>query len=134
MEKDREVIIENSFYAGVEEMVAAVEYVVFSAPYPPITLDNFYDVFSNAISNWSSVNILAEIMAEIGYRFDSDVEKYYLLGIVSFRNRLIEANENKEHLFDDPEDDADELIENILSWISSTAKGDFERYKDDEEG
>lgn len=122
--------LELSYYAGIEEMVFAIENVILSDPYPKVTLDNFYDMFKDAMDNWHSVEKMSEIMCEHGFFFNEDIAKAYIKGVYSFQQRLIEANENSKHLFDDPEDDGDELIENILSWLSVSAKSDVDRYVD----
>lgn len=122
--------LELSYYAGIEEMVYAIENVILSDPYPKVTLDNFYDMFKDAMDNWHSVDKMSEIMCEHGFFFNEDIAKAYIKGVYSFQQRLIEANENSKHLFDDPEDDGDELIENILSWLSVSAKSDVDRYVD----
>lgn len=122
--------LELSYYAGIEEMVYAIENVILSDPYPKVTLDNFYDMFKDAMDNWHSVEKMSEIMCEHGFFFNEDIAKAYIKGVYSFQQRLIEANENSQYLFDDPEDDGDELIENILSWLSVSAKSDVDRYVD----
>lgn len=122
--------LELSYYAGIEEMVYAIENVILSDPYPKVTLDNFYDMFKDAMDNWHSVDKMSEIMCEHGFFFNEDIAKAYIKGVYSFQQRLIEANENSKYLFDDPEDDGDELIENILSWLSVSAKSDVDRYVD----
>lgn len=122
--------LELSYYAGIEEMVYAIENVILSDPYPKVTLDNFYDMFRDAMDNWHSVEKMSEIMCEHGFFFNEDIAKAYIKGVYSFQQRLFEANENSQHLFDDPEDDGDELIENILSWLSVSAKSDVDRYVD----
>jgi hypothetical protein len=122
--------LELSYYAGIEEMVYAIENVILSDPYPKVTLDNFYDMFKDAMDNWHSVDKMSEIMCEHGFFFNEDIAKAYIKGVYSFQQRLIEANENSQYLFDDPEDDGDELIENILSWLSVSAKSDMDRYVD----
>lgn len=122
--------LELSYYAGIEEMVYAIENVILSDPYPKVTLDNFYDMFKDAMDNWHSVDKMSEIMCEHGFFFNEDIAKAYIKGVYSFQQRLIEANENSQYLFDDPEDDGDELIENILSWLSVSAKSDVDRYVD----
>jgi Sec7-like guanine-nucleotide exchange factor len=122
--------LELSYYAGIEEMVYAIENVILSDPYPKVTLDNFYEMFKDAMDNWYSVDKMSEIMCEHGFFFNEDIAKAYIKGVYSFQQRLIEANENSKHLFDDPEDDGDELIENILSWLSVSAKSDVDIYVD----
>lgn len=122
--------LELSYYAGIEEMVYAIENVILSDPYPKVTLDNFYDMFTDAMDNWHSVEKMSEIMCEHRIYFNEYIAKAYIKGVYSFQQRLIEANENSKYLFDDPEDDGDELIENILSWLSVSAKSDVDRYVD----
>lgn len=122
--------LELSYYAGIEDMVDAIENVIFSYPYPKVTLDNFYDMFIKVTNEWYSVDKLSEIMCENKFFFNEDIAKAFILGRHAFHKRLIEANENSQHLFDDPEDDGDELIENILSWLSVSAKSDVDRYVD----
>jgi len=123
-------IIELCFYAGVEEMVMAIEDKVFSAPYPQITLDNFYDEFSSATDEWYGIEKIQAVMVEHRIQFSQITVFAYKSGIQAFIQRLIYANENKSHLFDDPEDDGDELIENIIAWIETSAKGDLDEFID----
>lgn len=123
-------IIELCFYAGVEEMVMAIEDKVFSAPYPQITLDNFYDEFSSATDEWYGIEKLQMVMVEHGIQLSQTTVFAYQSGSQAFIQRLIIANEDKLHLFDDPEDDGDELIENILAWIETSAKGDLDKLMD----
>jgi hypothetical protein len=93
--------LELSYYAGIEEMVYAIENVILSDPYPKVTLDNFYDMFKDAMDNWHSVDKMSEIMCEHGFFFNEDIAKAYIKGVYSFQQRLIEANENSQYLFDD---------------------------------
>jgi len=123
-------IIELCFYAGVEEMVMAIEDKVFSAPYPQITLDNFYDEFYSAIEEWYGIEKLQAVMVQHKVSLNLTSVFGFMNGRLAFVFKLLYAHQHKSDLFDDPEDDGDELIENILAWIETSAKGDLDKLID----